>query len=103
MKTSTTWGTGLESRREFAQRLRKLLAQRNMNQAELARVAGISKDAISTYMMLRSLPSRETLVRLANVLEVDPDDLLIHPTQAGQSTPFRLQLSVSAAFARAAI
>lgn len=42
----------------------------------MARAAKVSKDAISTYTTMRSLPTPKTLARLAQVLECKPHDLL---------------------------
>ena len=44
--------------------------------AELARKAKLSKDAISTYTTMRSLPGPETLERLAKVLNCKTTDLV---------------------------
>ena len=52
------------------------MKEMQMTGTELARKAKLSKDAISTYTSMRSLPTPKTLVRLANALDCKPDDLL---------------------------
>jgi transcriptional regulator with XRE-family HTH domain len=44
--------------------------------AELARRAKLSKDAISSYTTMRSLPTPKTLATLAKILECKPTELL---------------------------
>jgi transcriptional regulator with XRE-family HTH domain len=88
----------LTEREAFARRLRDALLRRGMSQADLARSAGVSKDAISTYMHHRSLPSDTSLAKLARALRVDPEVLLPAGGERG-ATPIWLQRSVSAAFA----
>jgi transcriptional regulator with XRE-family HTH domain len=50
--------------------------EQKISGAELARKAKLSKDAISTYTTMRSLPTPKTLARLADVLQCKPADLL---------------------------
>ncbi len=100
MATGNVADRGPTEREAFARRLRDALLARGMNQAELARAAGVSKDAISTYMNHRSLPSGCTLAKIADALRVDPDVLLPERSSLGW-TPIWLQQSVSAAFASA--
>jgi transcriptional regulator with XRE-family HTH domain len=50
--------------------------EKKITGAELARAAKLSKDAISTYTTMRSLPTPKTLARLAQVLDCKPHDLL---------------------------
>jgi transcriptional regulator with XRE-family HTH domain len=52
------------------------MKEMQMTGTELARKAKLSKDAISTYTSMRSLPTPKTLARLAHALECKPDDLL---------------------------
>lgn len=102
MSTSSRGDLCFEARRHFAEQLRQLLQKRGLTQAELARAAGVSKDAISTYMTHRSLPSEGSLTKIARVLRVDPDLLLPLSSEPASSTPIWLQCSVSAAFAATA-
>jgi len=65
-----------EIRKEFSERLEVKLAQSDMSQAELARITGLSKDAISTYIRERSLPGPQNLKKLAEALKCQPADLV---------------------------
>jgi transcriptional regulator with XRE-family HTH domain len=60
----------------FRDRLLAKMRERKVTGAELARMTNLSKDAISTYTTLRSLPTPKTLSRLAKVLGCKPHDLL---------------------------
>lgn len=63
-------------RRVFRDRLIARMKEQKVTGAELARKANLSKDAISTYTTMRSLPTPKTLARLAKVLDCKPEDLL---------------------------
>jgi transcriptional regulator with XRE-family HTH domain len=63
-------------RKMFRDRLIARMQERKITGAELARKAKLSKDAISTYTTMRSLPTPKTLARLADVLGCKPADLL---------------------------
>lgn len=63
-------------RKMFRDRLVARMTERKITGAELARKAKLSKDAISTYTTMRSLPTPKTLARLAEVLGCKPADLL---------------------------
>ena len=60
----------------FRERLLAKMRDKKMTGAELARATKLSKDAISTYTTLRSLPTPATLARLAKALGCKPHDLL---------------------------
>ena len=63
-------------RRVFRDRLVARMIEMKITGAELARKAKLSKDAISTYTTMRSLPTPVTLERLAKVLGCKPADLV---------------------------
>src|SRR5262245_53478732 len=63
-------------RKAFRDRLINRMREKKITGAELARAARVSKDAISTYTNMRSLPTPKTLARLAAVLDCKPHDLL---------------------------
>lgn len=63
-------------RKAFRDRLINRMREQKITGAELARAAKLSKDAISTYTTMRSLPTPKTLARLAQVLQCKPHDLL---------------------------
>ena len=61
---------------EFARRLYQAMIAKGWNQSELGRQAGISRDAISTYMTARNFPSPDNLARLSEALDKTSDELL---------------------------
>lgn len=63
-------------RRVFRDRLVARMQEQKITGAELARKAKLSKDAISTYTTMRSLPTPKTLARLASALDCKPTDLI---------------------------
>ena len=51
-----------------SERLQKILFEKNMKQADLARATGISKGAISNYVLGRYEPKSDIIQKLANAL-----------------------------------
>ena len=64
------------TKQEFGRRLHALLVHKGWNQSELARRAGIGRDAVSTYVRGRSFPEPHTLKALARALDTEPGALL---------------------------
>ena len=63
-------------KQKFARTLQQRLAEIGMNQSELARRVGVTRDAISTYARERSLPGPEVLKKIAKEIGMQPEDLL---------------------------
>lgn len=63
-------------RRAFKQQLVQRMADKKISAAELSRRAKISKDAVSSYTTMRSLPTEATLAKIAKVLACKPEALL---------------------------
>jgi transcriptional regulator with XRE-family HTH domain len=61
---------------EFAKRLYSKIAERGWTQSEFARNCDLARDAVSTYVRGRSIPSPQALEKMASVLNVRPEDLL---------------------------
>lgn len=61
---------------EFAKRLYNKIAERGWTQSEFARNCDLARDAISTYVRGRSIPSPQALEKMASVLRVRPEELL---------------------------
>lgn len=59
-------------REAFTKKLIDLMRDNNLNQADLARKAGLTRDAISTYCRARSMPEPANLAKLAKALGVEP-------------------------------
>ena len=67
-------------RKVFRDALVARMKELNISGADLARKSELSKDAISTYTTMRSLPTPKTLARICKVLKCKPTDLLpAHP------------------------
>lgn len=61
---------------EFGRRLERLMSAKFWRQADLAREAGLNRDAVSTYVNGKSYPSPVNLKKLADALGVGEVDLL---------------------------
>lgn len=59
-------------RMEFAKKLINLMRDKDLNQSDLARKAGLTRDAVSTYVRARSMPEPINLAKLAKALGVEP-------------------------------
>ena len=64
------------SKQEFGRKLHKLMLEKGMHHAELARRADLPRNNISTYINGRSYPTEQSLNKLAKALGVRPDKLL---------------------------
>jgi len=60
-------------------RLRKLLDEKNIKPAELARLSGVSEAMLSYYLSGKREPMGKTCFKLANALNVSIDELLGTP------------------------
>lgn len=59
----------------FAQRLRKILEQKNVTQEELAVRINCTQSAISKMLSRNARPQRKTILKMAQALSVQPTDL----------------------------
>ena len=73
----------------FSQRLTALLAERNMTQLELAARVGVTRAAMSRYVSGEREPRLVTLVRIAEELDVNVDEL-ISPESNSVRTALRI-------------
>ncbi len=60
---------------EFAERLCRLMAERQMTQAELARHIGVGQSAVSMLLSRKCRPQPRTLGKIATALGVSVEDL----------------------------
>ncbi len=67
---------------EFARRLYKLMIDKGWRQSDLARHAGLARNAISVYLRGASLPGPENVKALAKALGMDPALLLPNYTES---------------------
>lgn len=65
-----------ELRQVFGSRLLDSIRNAGLNQSELARRCGLTKDAISSYVRGRCLPKQATFDKICAELEVHKNDLL---------------------------
>jgi transcriptional regulator with XRE-family HTH domain len=70
---------------EFAKRLHHHIISRGWTQSEFARHCEIPRDAISTYVRGRSMPSPTNLDRMASVLGVRPEELMPNYYESAQA------------------
>ena len=84
------------SKQEFGRRLYNLMHSKGWTQSELARKAGLSRDAISTYVRGLHYPDPANAEKLAKVFGMSAEELL--PNQAERSIdrdPALIELKVS--------
>ena len=70
---------------DFPQRLTALLAERGMTQLELTARIGVTRAAMSRYVSGEREPRLVTLVRIAEELEVNVDELISRETNSVQT------------------
>jgi len=69
--------------KEFGPRLRRLREERGISQTELARLLSIDYMQVYRYEKGQNLPSVETAIRLAHILQVSTDELLTGSERSG--------------------
>jgi len=69
------------TKQEFGKRLYRLMLAKGWHQSELARQAGIPRDAVSTYIRGKALPTPTNLQKLSDALGVPPEELLPNHTE----------------------
>ena len=58
------------------EKLKRILLEKKLTQAEFAKRLGVTPSAVSRYMVGKSLPSSKTLLKMANVLGLSVENLL---------------------------
>ena len=75
-KKSRFWAGGeVSGMSGFSQRLRLLRTQRGLTQQQLAQALGVSKSSVNMYERGEREPGLETLAAMADLFEVDLDEL----------------------------
>lgn len=64
------------TKQEFARRLYKLMMSKGWTQSELARRADLPRDSISVYARSKSLPTPQSLQKLAKAFDMPAEELL---------------------------
>ena len=83
----------------FAKRLRERARQLELSDAEVARRAGLSERRYGHYVRGTREPDFQTLLRICDVLDVSPNELLL-PQKSGKPTAESRWLSRLTAAAR---
>lgn len=64
------------TKQQFGKRLYRLMLAKGWHQSELARQADMPRDSVSVYIRGKSLPTPQSLKRLADALGVKEEELL---------------------------
>ena len=89
-------------KKEFSDRLQRILLERGWNQSELARRASVfmdkpmGRDNVSIYIRGRSLPGMKHLSALARALGVDNETLLPERSVLNDNTDYRIPVEMKA-------
>lgn len=87
-----------DNKHEFGRRLHQLLLKKGMRQADLARAAGVKRDAISSYINGKALPEALNLRKIAEALGMEDQDLLPDTMRAAPDSglvPLAIRTSAS--------
>lgn len=66
----------LAVRRAFARRITEYLHAKGLNQSDLSRASGLTRNQISQYAQAKALPSEASLHKLARAMRMSADNLL---------------------------
>jgi transcriptional regulator with XRE-family HTH domain len=80
----------MNSTTTLASKLKALMPERGLDQAELARRSGIKANSISRYLAGLNMPRPAQLAKLAAALDVEVRDLLAEETATTPMTPANL-------------
>ena len=78
--------------RKLLNRIRVVLAEKDMNNKQLAELLGKDPAVVSKWVTNTNQPNVETLIQIAKVLEVSVDDLLRTEVSVSAMQPFFLSL-----------
>jgi transcriptional regulator with XRE-family HTH domain len=85
------------SKLEFGERLHKLAMSRGLNQSDLARATGLTRDNISTYILGKSLPTAANLKALADFFQMSVEELLPNRVEEKiEAAPTSFEIKTSA-------
>lgn len=68
---------------DFGERIKIMLAMKNLSQKELAEAINVTQSTISNYCSNTREPDLHTCIAIANVLGVSLDEFLGYPTNIG--------------------
>jgi transcriptional regulator with XRE-family HTH domain len=78
------------SKKVFGRRLQEHMLAKDWNQSELARRAGVGRDAISTYVRGQTYPTPKVLRKLCNALGITEAELLPADETVNSAEPERI-------------
>jgi transcriptional regulator with XRE-family HTH domain len=87
MFTTNTKHTAMNDHQKFAAKLNAALDERGWSQSELARRAGLRRDAVSTYCRAAAMPSKVFLDKIAKALGGSAAELLDGSLPPGSVVP----------------
>ena len=61
---------------DWSEKVKRMLADRNMNQKELSEKSGITRASISRYLKGNRRPRIDVVINFAKALGVEPEELL---------------------------
>lgn len=71
----------------LSQQLKRLRLQSSMSQSDIARLVGVSQQAVGKWELNKSEPDSKTLLRLAEIYGVTVDQLLGAESSSSKSVP----------------
>ncbi len=78
----------MENNERFGERLREAIKKAGLTQRRVSQIIGISKNTMTNYVRGVTQPKGETLVKLASLLNVDPEWLVTGaPTEEREGEP----------------
>lgn len=76
-----------ELKKLFSQRLSTLMSQKNINQAELSKLVGVSESTVGKWLLMKAIPRMGAIQKLADYFGVGKSYFLeIDPTSEGYYT-----------------
>jgi transcriptional regulator with XRE-family HTH domain len=61
---------------KFAEKLKELMKEKDLSQSALARMAGIKQPSVNNILNNKTIPTIETVLKLASALTYDPGELI---------------------------
>lgn len=83
----------LAARRVLARQLVEYMDARGMNQSDLGKAAGLSRNQISLYSRALASPERPSVIKLAKAMRMDPADLWPLMKQPHEAPPASMAMS----------
>ena len=59
----------------FVLKVKQLMKEKNLTQADIVRLTGLSKSGVSQYLSGKNKPSKKAIAKIADALNVSPEQL----------------------------